>query len=94
MAVSAGSDARSRIGVAVTGPFERGFREAIRMWRAGITWESITHLAESEAPYVARGMVAAVEAMSGWLSLAEREAKAHGVPPATIDTLIQEARHA
>lgn len=61
-------------------PFELGWDEAIRLWRAGVTWESISHVAEREwqlgAHEFSRGMTAGVNVMSGWIDMARREAKA------------------
>jgi hypothetical protein len=63
--------------------FERGWALAVALWKSGLTWELITHKADEKAASGAfassRGMIAAVDAMSGWHDLALREAKAHGV---------------
>jgi hypothetical protein len=78
--------------------FEHGWDKAINLWRSGFTWGSITHKADAEnasgAHEYSRGMVASVEAMSGWLDLARREAKAYGVAPAIVEALIAHAQAA
>jgi hypothetical protein len=80
------------------GSFERGWLEAIRLWKSGVTFESITHRAdrksESGAYAFSRGMVASVEAMNGWLDLARRDAKAHGMSSTTTEELIRIAKSA
>jgi hypothetical protein len=78
--------------------FERGWHHAIRLWKDGLTLESITHRADRESQErsleYARGMVGAVDAMSGWLDVARREAKAHGVSEPITEALIRHARAA
>lgn len=78
--------------------FERGWIRAIELWKGGMTWEMITHKADQESAHrsleYARGMVASVEAMRGWLDLARREAKAHGIPSAVTDRLIERSQSA
>ena len=75
--------------------FERGWDKAIWLWKDGYTWELITHKADEEsasgAYEYARGMVASVEAMSGWVDLARREAKAYGVPSPIVEALVARA---
>lgn len=75
--------------------FERGWAKAITLWKGGLTFESITHKADevstSGSYATARGMIAAVEAMNGWLDLARREAKAHGVDGRAIEALVAKA---
>lgn len=71
--------------------FERGFRRGCELFEQGLTLELITHRAEGEGA-LGRGMVAAVEAMSGWLDLARREAKAHGVSEPLTEELLRLAR--
>lgn len=58
--------------------FTRGFRAAVKLWNGGLTWETISYREDYDASAYGRGMYAAVEAMSGWLDLAEREARAWG----------------
>lgn len=74
--------------------FENGFRAAIALFKSGETWELISSRPEYDASMYGRGMFAAVEAMGGWLALAEREAKTWGVSPSTTAALIEEARAA
>jgi hypothetical protein len=82
---------RRRVRTNAQTPFERGWMKAIKLWKDGVTWESITHKADQEVADVGRGMVASVDAMSGWLDKARREAKSHGIPANTIDDLIARA---
>jgi hypothetical protein len=73
---------------AIPTSFERGWNHAVDLWKSGLTWELITHKADEKAALGAfeasRGMIAAVDAMSGWHDLATREAKAHGVDAAPL----------
>ena len=54
--------------------FHAGLRDAIKMWNAGMTTEGIQEHAGACA--TGRGMLAACEALLGWLDVAEREARA------------------
>ena len=65
-------------------PFERGWLAAIALWRSGLTWESITHRAESYS----RGMVAACECMAGWHDVGRREARMHGIASEIVERLV------
>jgi hypothetical protein len=70
--------------------FSAGWHAAVALWRAGLTWEAITHRAALEytwRAYYSRGMVAACEALAGWRDLATREAKEHGVAPREFEAL-------
>lgn len=77
-----------------TAPFENGFHHAIALWRSGLTWAAISHRPEYDTTMFGRGMYAAIEAMSGWLDVAEREARAWGVAPDVTERLIATARAA
>ena len=76
--------------------FERGFKAAVNFWRAGMTLESITYRASrmyvDQGFETSRGMIAAVDAMSGWLDLARREAKWNGISDIETERLIDLAR--
>jgi hypothetical protein len=74
--------------------FSDGFGFAVRLFRAGETWELISHHPNYDHTPAGRGMFAAVEAMSGWLDVARRVAKAHGEAEASIERLIELARTA
>lgn len=70
-----------------TYPFELGFYEAIRLWRDGYTWELILNQPECDASPRGRGMWSGVQAMSGCVQSAEREARAHGFSRETAEEL-------
>lgn len=78
--------------------FERGWSSALALWKSGLTLGLITRRADKRAAESAfefsRGMVAAVEALGGWLDVARREAKAHAIPESTVERLIDLARNA
>lgn len=59
------------------GLFCFGFDRAIACWKSGCTVESISHTASSSSPKD-RGVIAACDAIMGWLDCAEREMRAHG----------------
>ena len=73
-------------------PFERGWLAAIALWRSGLTWESITHRAETHwqdrAESYSRGMVAACECMAGWHDVGRREARMHGIASEIVERLV------
>ena len=73
------------------GIFAKGFRAALRLNRDGLTFEAISHRPEYDGQAYGRGMYAAVEAFSGWLDLAEREARSWGFTRETARQLIAEA---
>ena len=58
--------------------FTRGFQFALRLWKDGLTLESISNRREYDETAYGRGMYAAVETLSGWLDTAEREARMWG----------------
>jgi len=71
--------------------FEAGFAFAIQLWRFGMTWEAISHHEHYDASAYGRGMYAAVEAMSGWVNVAEREARAFGFDHDAARALVAQA---
>lgn len=68
----------SIVDTSTVGLFRFGFDRALACWRSGCTVESITHAAQSGSPKD-RGVIAACEMLLGWLDVAEREARAHGM---------------
>ena len=73
-------------------PFEMGFHFALQLRRWGMTWESISHHENYDASAYGRGMFAAVEAMSGWVDVAEREARAWGFSREAAAALVNTAK--
>jgi hypothetical protein len=75
------------------GLFIAGFDHALDLWRAGTTPEVMSHLPEYSGP-CGRGMFAVCEGLNGWLEVARREARAHGVGSEVIERLIERVRAA
>jgi hypothetical protein len=72
--------------------FAAGWIDALSSFESGQTWEWITHVADDKSPTFGRGMVAGVDAMSGWLDIARRAAKAHGIAEEQVEYLIRKTR--
>jgi hypothetical protein len=74
--------------------FEHGFRRAIALWKSGDTWEMISARGDYTTVENGGGMLAAIDAMSGWLDEARSKAKTFGVSAAVTEALIDEAKAA
>ena len=74
----------------IQGLFTHGFREGCALWRAGWTAELISH--DADASPHGRGRYAASEALMGWLDIAEREARAHGLTQEAAERLVSESK--
>lgn len=76
--------------------FVTGFEYILRDFAAGLTWEASFDLlctpAEKRPQAMRDGGRAACEALAGWLDVARKLGKAHGVPVATVEELIARTR--
>lgn len=70
--------------------FQDGMAKALALWKAGQTWECISHHERYDVSPFGRGMYAAVEAMSGERDCATREAFLHGFTRDEADRLVRD----
>lgn len=78
--------------------FAEGFRYGLERWRAGDTFEIISHKGEwvraNHCEAAGRGMFAASEALAGWYDVAEYEARRWGLSRESAAALALEAKGA
>lgn len=74
--------------------FVKGYSAGLARYRAGETFEAIEESPGGEVSAEIRGTLAAVEALRGWVTVAEQEMRRHGIDSACVVSLLAAARDA